>query len=221
MSAREEHIPVTKSARVYSLGATSDVTELWIVCHGYGQLAGRFIRDFESIQAPGRLIVAPEGLHRYYLDPPQGREPAAQRRVGATWMTREDRDTDIADNVRYLDQVVERFIDNPTAVRVHALGFSQGSATAWRWAVLGQTNLAELIIWAGEVPHDIDMTLAAQRLRATRIVFARGAHDQMVPEEQVSTHLRKLDAAGLSYDLRVYDGGHRLDASLLAELAKH
>jgi predicted esterase len=220
MTAREEHIAVTKSARVYSIGESRAVQDLWIVLHGYGHLAGRFIREFESIAAPGRLIVAPEGLHRYYLDPPQGAAPGAQRRVGATWMTREDRDTDIADNIRYLDQVVAHFIKDSAGTRIRALGFSQGAATAWRWAVLGRTNVAQVIMWAGEVPHDVDMAASAQRLRATEIVFARGSHDQVVTEKHVATHLHKLDTAGIAYDLRVYDGEHRMDAGLLGQLAK-
>lgn len=216
MNARAEHLTTTKTARVYSLGDARDQHDLWIVCHGYGQLAARFIKEFEPIAVSGRLIVAPEGLHRFYLDPPPA--PAAQRRVGATWMTREDRATDITDYVAYLDRVAQHYAPENNG-RVRAFGFSQGAATVFRWAVLGRTQVAELILWAGEVPPDVDMTLAADRLRNTRIVFAHGTADQLVARSVVERHLALLDSAGLSYELREYPGAHSLDSALLTDLA--
>ena len=62
-------IVVPRTARYYTLGPTHGFPrELWFVCHGFGQLAGRFIRQFASLDDGTRLIVAPEALSRYYLD---------------------------------------------------------------------------------------------------------------------------------------------------------
>ena len=84
---QEHHLAVAKTARYYSLGEPGPATrQLWFVCHGYGQLAGRFLRHFEPLDDGSRVIVAPEGLSRFYLS-----ESPAERRVGASWMTREDR----------------------------------------------------------------------------------------------------------------------------------
>ena len=50
---REHHLPVSRTARYFTIGdRTQALRELWFVCHGYGQLAGRFIRHFESIAGP-------------------------------------------------------------------------------------------------------------------------------------------------------------------------
>ncbi|MGQ0816208.1 MAG: hypothetical protein ACT4O1_17400 [Gemmatimonadota bacterium] len=87
-------------------------------------------------------------------------------------MTREDRERDIADYVSYLDDV-GRYVAARDDVRIRALGFSQASATVFRWAALGKTRVDELILWSGEVPPDLDMQPAAARLRQTRIVCAR------------------------------------------------
>lgn len=218
MSVRELHIDVERSARVCVLGDVAAAREVWIVCHGYGQLAARFIRDFEPLVSDTRAIIAPEGLHRFYLDPPPA--PAAQRRVGATWMTREDREQDIADYVRYLDRVVATLVPAEPRPRLRALGFSQGTATVFRWAALGTTALAELILWSGDVPPDLDMQPAAQRLRQTRITVVQGSQDVLQPPHQARRQLELLDAAGLSYRTRTFDGGHALDRALLAELAE-
>src|SRR5881296_4496989 len=134
----EHHITTSRTARYYTLGQLGPSTrEIWFVCHGYGQLAGRFVRHFEPLAGKTRFMVAPEALSRFYLE--DTAVPASQRKVGATWMTREDRLREIDDYVRYLDALhaevfarVER-----GAVTLHLLGFSQGTATACRWAARG------------------------------------------------------------------------------------
>src|SRR2546425_9676771 len=71
------------------------------VCHGSGQLAARSLRHFEPLADGTRLVVAPEALSRFYLE--DTTVPAKERKVGATWMTRENRLSEIDDYVRYLD----------------------------------------------------------------------------------------------------------------------
>jgi predicted esterase len=217
MTAREQHIAVAKSARYYTVGDSDTARDVWIVCHGYGQLAGRFIGSFECIATESRSIVAPEGLHRFYLDPPPA--PAKQRRVGATWMTREDRDTDITDNVAYLDRLAQHIVGNRSDVRLRALGFSQGAATVFRWAALGSTRIDELILWGGEVPPDVDMTAAALRLRDVRVAIVHGRSDRMAPEQQLQKHLQSLQAAGIAHQRFDFDGGHELNDAMLQLIA--
>src|SRR2546423_15678273 len=100
---QEHHIGVTRSARYFTLGTSSgEVEEVWFACHGYGQLAARFLEKLRVLDDGRRHLVAPEGLSRFYLT-----EIPSERRVGATWMTREDRVAEIADYVRYLDAVYD------------------------------------------------------------------------------------------------------------------
>src|SRR5712691_5295634 len=102
---REHQIAVTRTARYYTLGKPGPRTQaVWFVLHGYGQLAERFLHHFEPLDDGSRLIVAPEGLSRFYLGDPAER-PSPERKVGASWMTREDRLAEIGDYVRYCDAV--------------------------------------------------------------------------------------------------------------------
>src|SRR5215831_7445873 len=141
----EHHLVVTRTARYFAIGgsggagdAANELRELWIVLHGYGQLAARFLEPFAPLAGPWRRIVAPEGLSRFYLD--RSRVGVnTQAGVGATWMTREDRDHEIADQITYLDALLDRLLtDAPSPdVRLCVLGFSQGVATVCRWLVRG------------------------------------------------------------------------------------
>src|SRR6266581_2470839 len=83
---QEHSFSTARSARYFTLGAPERAAEFWFVYHGYGQLASRFLERFRSIESERRCIVAPEGLSRFYLS-----ESPAERRVGASWMTRGDR----------------------------------------------------------------------------------------------------------------------------------
>jgi hypothetical protein len=88
-TAREHHLTVSRSARYVVLGEPApEVRSLWVVLHGYGQLAARFARHCAPLGGAGRLVVVPEALSRFYVEAAAGGSHA-QARVGATWMTRE------------------------------------------------------------------------------------------------------------------------------------
>jgi hypothetical protein len=60
---RTFHFPVTRTARYCALGEEGPpVRELWLACHGYGQLAPAFVAGLGAIASPRRLILAPEAL---------------------------------------------------------------------------------------------------------------------------------------------------------------
>jgi predicted esterase len=211
---------VTRTARYFTLGGSPHgVGEVWFVCHGYGQLAGRFVQHFTPLADASRLVVAPEGLSRFYLDDTS--LPAAERRVGATWMTREDRLSEIDDYVRYLDAlraVVLRQLGRP-AVRVTALGFSQGTATVSRWAARGAAGVDRLILWAGELPPDLDLAAAAERFRHLRLLLVVGRDDAYITPKIVAREEERLRSQGIPYEVRWYTGGHEIDGEVLKQLA--
>lgn len=203
-----EHVLSTaRSARYFTLGAPERATELWFVCHGYGQLASRFLERFRPLEAQERCVVAPEGLSRFYLT-----EDPAERRVGASWMTREDRLHEIDDYVRYLDAVYAKI--GPRAANVTALGFSQGAATVCRWAAFGSSRIDRLIVWGGEVPPDLDPKL----LRVPSLTLVYGSHDELFPPKVVAANEARLRDLGIRYELVSFDGGHEIEQEALLRL---
>jgi len=214
------HLTVPRTARYYTLGdAGAHVSEVLMVCHGYGQLAQPFLASFERVASPTRLIVAPEALSRFYLDRsalPNDQPP----RVGATWMTREDRDHEIADQVAYLDALHDLVRPAaPAAVRLRVLGFSQGVATVARWLALGRARADELILWAGAFPPDVELTGFARRLGPASVVLVAGARDELASWTAADSQLQRFTDAGVSARLVAFEGGHRLDDATLDQLA--
>ena len=96
-----------------------------IVLHGYGQLPEYFIRKFRPLAEAGWHVIAPEGAHRFYLQGTEGR-------VGASWMTKEARLDDIADQIVFLDALLGQLEEGMASGPRFLLGFSQGVATALR-----------------------------------------------------------------------------------------
>jgi predicted esterase len=213
MTPREYELVVRRTARYYTLGGEGALREVWIVCHGYGQLAGRFARHFEAIAGPERLIVVPEALSRFYVD------AAAREHVGASWMTREHRQAEIGDYIAYLDAVYAAVVDPERRdVRVTALGFSQGASTVSRWAALGRTAVTRLVLWGGELPPDLDLKAAQARFSALDLVLVRGSDDEVISPKVLKAIGNRLEEHKVRHRLVEFDGGHELDEATLASL---
>lgn len=204
-----------RTARYHVLGDPSRATEVWFVLHGYGQLAGGFIRRFDAL--PGvasgeRAVVAPEALSRFYVEEEVGPHGPGTR-VGASWMTRSDRQHEIRDYVEYLDRVAAEI--SLGASRVLVFGFSQGAETASRWAMLGGIRPAELVLWGGGMAADMDSGQAYRGLQETAVRLVVGAEDAWA-RSRVEDSVSRLRAAGLSPQRIGYPGGHRVDADVLS-----
>jgi len=205
----QRFIRVTRTARYHVLGDAQKAKRIWIVLHGYGQLARYFLNKFEGL-GTDLLIVAPEGLSRFYTD-------VSHQRVGATWMTREDRDHEIVDHVEYLDTLVaeiqkEALPDATWGV----LGFSQGVATACRWLMRGNTKVDNVLLWGGQLPPDMDRARIMERFTGMHVQLVHGTDDKLVPATVTDLSLQTLKAAGVRATVVKYEGGHDLEQVTLA-----
>jgi predicted esterase len=209
----EHRVSTTRRARYYSAGGTEKLTEAWIVLHGLGQLASVFITFFKSIATPTRLIVAPEALSRHYLDGGSGQ--TKDPKIGATWMTREDRNNEIADYVEYLDNVWRETASS--APHVTVLGFSQGVATAARWISLGNARVDRFIAWAGQIPKDVDP--AVFRKVSAGLTTVVGTTDEYAGWIKEGDHDARFVSAGINLRHLTFEGGHRMDRLTLEGLA--
>jgi predicted esterase len=219
----EHAIVVPRTARYFTMGPTHGFPrELWFVCHGYAQLASRFLREFSSLDDGTRLVVAPEALSRFYVDPIPMRRQDPAPRIGATWMTREDRDAEIADYVAYLERLAVE-VRHPlagAAPRVVVLGFSQGTATVSRWLAASEMRVDHLVLWGGAIPPELDAAAWAARLHGAAITLVVGSDDEYATPAAVAAEAERLSAAGVAFTLHRYEGGHRIDAEALLKLAE-
>ncbi len=216
MDIEPQHITIERRVRYAVLGPSSGpVSEVWFALHGYNQLAHRFLRYFQPIHQTGRLIIAAEGLHRQYVD-------HGTRKVGASWMTSEDRLTDIEDYVAYLDRLYAHVFESqnlPFDVPVHALGFSQGVHTLCRWVAFGISRIDRTILWGGTPPPDLDLAAHHLRLSIANLQLVNGEEDQFVSEDAIQKQKNRLMEADIPFKSHSYRGGHRIDGEMLRHLA--
>lgn len=221
MKPEERHLEVRRTARYAVLGDDADPPEeVWFVLHGYRQLAARFIRRFGPLDDGTRLVVAPEGLSRFYLDD-GGERHGPGHRVGASWMTREDREAEIRDYVGYLDRLAEEIFDEVarSSVRFRLLGFSQGGHTAARWAVMGATPPDQLVLWGAYLPPDLPVEGGRSRLGSIPVLLVRGEDDRHADEDRARAEAERLEAWGVAHRILRYDGGHAIEEDALRRVA--
>ncbi len=212
MEPESHHLTVSRTARYFTLGRTNGrLEDVWFLFHGYGQLAWELLGNARALAREGRLLVVPEALSRFY-------HPDHER-VGASWMTREDRLAEIDDYLAYLDLLHDRIFENVPRreSRLRLLGFSQGVATAARWATRGKAEIDELVLWGSPLPHDLDEAAMA-RLRRMRVVLAGGSRDPFLTEEHWKQQSTLLRNHAVDFETRRFQGGHRLDHDTLRTL---
>jgi predicted esterase len=209
----EKIIPFTHQARYCTFGNLSNETEyIWIIFHGYGQLAEYFIKKFEKLDKDKNYVIAPQGLSTAYLKSFTGR-------VGANWMTKHDRELDIENNLSYLETLVKselKDILTPNEYsnkKIIVLGFSQGAATASRWIAHTDYKISDFLVWGGMIAHDID-AIFYQKMK-DKITLFYGDQDEFISEEGLKTSLMKLEKLGISPKLVPYKGSHKIYTEVL------
>lgn len=167
--------------------------------HGYGEAADTQLGRLHAIPgAEGWLIVSIQGLNRFY-----------ERRTNdviAGWMTRQDRELAIADNVAYVAGVIGA-VSQAQAVGdgVVFAGFSQGVAMAFRAAAALKRPATGVIAVGGDVPPEIDNQSLASIESA---LICRGTRDEWYGSEKYEKDLTRLRAAGVSVQALEFTGGH-------------
>ncbi len=218
---RLERFATSRTGRCAVTGpvVAADARELWIVLHGYGELAGPFLRGLRAIDDGSRLIVAPEALSRFY----DARTPLASHSdapVGASWMTREDRAEEIEDQAHWLGRVLAEYRGRVgPGVPLIVLGFSQGAAAASRWVARGGVDAAHLICWGASLAPELDLGEGSELAR-TRCTIVVGERDVFVTPDRVEAERARLEAAGFPHAFVQFAGGHRLDDATLLRVAR-
>lgn len=204
-----------KARYFQSTEITVNTRQVWFVLHGYGHLARFFIKKFDLLKNKDVCVIAPEGLSRFYLEELEKREVTGNNRVGATWMTAENRLMDIENYLRYLDAVHHEVMINFPTIPVTILGFSQGAATASRWAVHNEDNFERLIIWSGIFPPDMDFKKGNEVLSKKKLELVYGKNDPFITDKRLSEIASLTEKLGLHPPVTSFEGGHEIDEPTL------
>lgn len=198
-------------ARYFSSGSLSGETECIVLAfHGYGQLGSYFIRNFDTLK--NCYVIVPEGLHRFYLKGTEGR-------VGASWMTKEDRIVDIENQSSYLNAIYNSIKNvKSDKTRLIVLGFSQGVSTALRWLVNNKIKADTFVAWAGSFPLDLEADLIPEVLKETQFIKVIGDKDPYFNKEHRELVQDWINSHSLKATDLSFAGEHRLDKALLESI---
>ena len=207
---KQHELNTQRTARYFTLGSLNENTkEVWIVLHGFAQLAATFLQHFEPFASNDKFIVAPEALNRFYTKGYSGN-------VGATWMTKEAREHDIQDNHHYLNTLVKQLNINRTTTKVIVLGFSQGVATLTRWLHLSNFAPDCLVMYAGEMAYELKTKPLPAFLHHTKCYFIYGTKDPLLPAFAPNT---LHDVFGeINLHLIEFDGAHEINCQALQQI---
>ena len=199
MSATKLHVvPTLTHGRVLVREARAAAQKgLLVGFHGYMETAHTQMERLEGI--PGSAawtLVSIQGLHRFY----RGRSD----QVVASWMTREDREEAIADNLAYVSAALDD-VPHDSATRVVFTGFSQGVAMAFRAGLLGVARTLAIVAVGGDVPPEL---LTNADVRFPAILFTRGVRDEWLTQERFDRDVAAMAARAVALTTRIYDGAH-------------
>jgi predicted esterase len=213
---QSRHINVTKRARYYQIGeANSSTKKVWMVFHGYAMLSEFFIKKFEILNDGETLIIAPEALNRFYIT-------ENFSRVGASWMTKLERENDIVENNQYIESLFQKVSKDigHSNFQLNVLGFSQGSATACRWIFSTNIKANNFIVWAGDIPKDSLTEENKSKWNSLNTFLVFGTKDPLITTDLSLKFQKRISEYKLNFDLVEYDGDHRIFPKILKELSE-
>jgi len=166
--------------------------------HGYAQNADDMMTMLREIPEAGNwTVMSVQALHRFY----RGRSDVTV----ASWMTRQDRELLIGDNVAYVDAAIAQVAEGRAIERLAFCGFSQGVAMAFRATLRGARKADAVLGLGGDVPPEL---LEDRTLTFPRVLLARGARDEWYTAAKMladEAHLRDRDAR---VETLTFEGAH-------------
>ena len=194
------HVETPTHGRVLYDDTAGSAAGLLVVLHGYGQSAADAFADVGLIPGIERWrVVAPQALHRFYT--------RDQQKVVASWMTREDREKAIADNIEYVSRVIDCI--GSGGAPVVFTGFSQGASMAYRAALLGRHPAAAVIALGGDIPPEVRTHTETGGATAPwpAVLIGAGVRDQWF-SERLGGDLAFLTAHHITHEVIRFDGAH-------------
>lgn len=203
----------------YLIDATAGAVATLVGFHGYQENAAIHLDVLRRIAGglpaatPGAKggravnLISIQALNRFYT---------RANAVVAGWMTKEDRELAIADNIAYVAAVLAEVTGEMGITRplVYA-GFSQGVAMAYRAAAFVQQPCDGVIALAGDVPPEVAPIAAGLPIT----LIGRGTTDSWYDEKKAAADVAVLEGAGVSVIEHVFEGGHGWDDSFVARAA--
>lgn len=204
----KNYIEVKRTARYFQSKVVDDkVKHIVFVLHGYAQNADEFLESFDNLASDEVLIVAPEGLSKFYWKD-------FSSNPTSSWMTSLERENEIKDTINYLNEVVTQIVKSSLSkgIEFHLLGFSQGGAAASRFIAQSIFSFKNLFLYAGNLAPDIDWKKFQKYHQDLHLHLIYGTEDLFVKEEQVATAKAFIEEKNFKTSIFKFNGKHKIEA---------
>ncbi len=181
---------------------------VWLVFHGIGYLSRFFTSYFTTLNAEENYIICPQAPAKYYKD-------ANYRRVGASWLTKENTSIDTENVLNYIDSVLktENLPDN---INLIVLGYSQGVSIASRWIAKRKQVCKKLILISGVFP--VELTAKDfSHLPNLKVSHTVGTNDPIFEKVNVKKQEDRMLTIFPKIQYINHNGGHKMDVKLLED----
>lgn len=180
--------------------------------HGYAQTAEDMLEQLQQIPGADRWTkVSIQALHPFYI--------RGDSKVVANWMTRQDRELAIADNIAYVQAAITQALQStkhegtkhstqhqstqhPALVCV---GFSQGAAMAYRGALHSPHPVSGIVALGGDIPPELKDDVS---LTWPPVLIGVGDREEWYSGEKLAGDLEFLKSRNVAHQVVRFDGGH-------------
>lgn len=212
MNIKEHSIQISKTAQYYTKGEdVSKCKYLWIMCHGYGMLAENILDKMDWTDED-HFLVSIEGLSKFYWNGVTGRPVAS-------WMTKKNRMSEIADYSNYLSLIYNKYTALITEdTKIILFGFSQGGTTVWRWIHRMNVDFDLFLNYAGWVPEDIDFTPEQlSKLSKKKLWMLYGDKDEYLTDDRITALENVLKKHKFDIHFRKFEGAHKVNGNAVQD----
>ncbi|HLW15043.1 MAG TPA: hypothetical protein VKX30_06060 [Flavobacteriaceae bacterium] len=198
----------------HTLNKLTDKTQnIWIVFHGMGYLSRYFIRYFRTLDAKTNYIIAPQAPSKYYQD-------STFKHVGASWLTRENRELETDNVLAFVQSVWENEIQSAPSCRVFVLGYSQGVSIATRWVAKYKIDCQHLILHSGGIPEELKKKDFDHLNKDSQTLYLYGDKDPYITEARKTEEQIKGNKLFDNLKIEVFEGKHEVYPAIFPSLTK-
>ncbi|TCI90657.1 alpha/beta hydrolase [Tenacibaculum sp. M341] len=182
---------------------------VWLVFHGIGYLSRFFIRHFSKLPSDENYIICPQAPSKYYKD-------ANYKRVGASWLTKENTITETQNVLNYIDTIISNEQIDFDTVNFIVLGYSQGVSIATRWLALRKQFSSKLIMVSGVFPKELNKE-DFNHLPDLKTIHSVGLNDEIFDPKNVKKQEDRILSYFPNTQFINHNGGHIFESDLLNE----
>ncbi|WP_166964036.1 alpha/beta hydrolase [Yeosuana marina] len=187
---------------------TSKTKYIWFVCHGMGYLSRYFLKYFDVLNPEEHYIIAPQAPSKYYISP-------NFKHVGASWLTKEETESETENIMRYFDAVFKAE-SLPKDYQLIVLGYSQGVSVAMRYVAQQQLLCHQLILMSGGIPKELTKNDFEFLRGTTKVQLIYGINDEYLDNDRMIYETnRAQELFGDNVKIVPFEGNHNVNKEII------